>query len=64
MKKKNKSKGGFGCSTVVQIIFILLKLFDVVGWSWWVVFAPTYISLFGGVLGIAIMLALEVWHNK
>ena len=61
---KKKSKGGFGCSTVIQIIFILLKLFDVVGWSWWVVFAPTWISIFGGVLGIAIMLAGVAWHKK
>lgn len=64
MSRKKKSKGGYGCSTVVQIVFLILKLGNVVNWSWWVVFAPTYISLFGGILGIAIMLALEVWHNK
>jgi hypothetical protein len=64
MSRKKKSKGGFGCSTVIQIIFILLKLFNVVGWSWNFVFAPTYISLFGGILGIAIMLAVNAWHNK
>jgi hypothetical protein len=64
MKKKNKSKGGFGCSTVIQIVFLILKLGNVVNWPWWFVFAPTYVTLFSGVVSIILLLAVNAWHNK
>ena len=64
MKKKNKNKGGLGCSTVVQIVCIFLKLFNVVGWSWWVVFIPTYISILNSILGLVALLTVAVSHEK
>lgn len=36
----NIGTGGFGTLTIV---FIVLKLCDVIDWSWWWVLAPTWI---------------------
>lgn len=34
-----------GYMDVVQIVFLVLKFAGLVNWSWWMVFAPTLISL-------------------
>ena len=40
-----KNSGGTNVLTVLQIIFIVLKLLDLINWSWWAVFIPTFISI-------------------
>jgi len=42
--RNNNSSSGLGFSSVLQIIFIVLKLVKVIDWSWWWVLAPTWIS--------------------
>lgn len=42
MKNNNGSGGGLDLVEVVQIIFIILKLFNLIQISWWKVFMPTY----------------------
>ena len=44
MENKNTS-GGVGISTVLTIIFVVLKLVGVINWSWVWVLSPTWISL-------------------
>ena len=44
------SSGGTSILSVLQIIFIVLKLLKVITWSWWIVFIPTWIGL--GLYGI------------
>ena len=39
------SSGGTSILTVLQIIFIVLKLLKVITWNWWTVFIPTWIGL-------------------
>lgn len=34
-----------GFTEVLTIIFILLKVFGVISWSWWVVFLPEIIAV-------------------
>lgn len=46
------SGGGVGILTALQIIFIVLKLVNVISWSWWIVFIPTYIGV--GLVGIGL----------
>ena len=41
---------------VLQIIFIVLKLCNVLQWSWWMVFIPAYIS--AGLTIILIVIAI------
>ena len=48
------SKGGIGFTNALQITFIVLKLCKVIDWSWWLVLAPTWISLCLAVLIIAV----------
>lgn len=54
-KNTTASSGGLGIGGVLQIIFIVLKLLNLIEWSWWTVFLPTFISL-----GITII-ALSIW---
>lgn len=42
--------------TVLQVIFIVLKVLDLIDWSWWLVFVPTYISIV--VISVLIFLVL------
>lgn len=46
--------GGLGLPTILTLIFLVLKLCDVIDWSWWWVFAPIWIIavLIFGILGI------------
>ncbi len=39
------SSSGLGLSSVLTIIFIVLKLTGVIAWSWWWVLSPTLISI-------------------
>lgn len=34
-----------GFTEVLTIIFVLLKVFGVITWSWWIVFAPEIVAL-------------------
>lgn len=36
--------GGPGIFTILQVIFIVLKLTNLIDWSWWLVWTPTFIS--------------------
>ena len=40
---QNASKGGIGVLGVLAIVFIVLKLIDVIQWSWVWVLAPIWI---------------------
>jgi hypothetical protein len=31
--------------TLLQVVFITLKVMNIIDWSWWMVFVPTYISI-------------------
>jgi ATP/ADP translocase len=52
-----------GLSSILTIIFVIAKLMKVIGWSWWLVFAPTIVSLsllfsvMGATLIFAVLLA-------
>lgn len=46
-----------GFLEVLTIVFIVLKLTEVVAWSWWMVFSPMwagYVVIFviGGIIGV------------
>lgn len=40
----NVQKNGMGLLGWLQLVFIILKVLDVIQWSWWKVFIPLYIS--------------------
>lgn len=54
---KNSSKG-VSVVTVVQIVLVILKLLKLIEWSWWIVFAPTLVSV--GIYVIIIIVAVII----
>ena len=42
-----------GIFTILQVVFIVLKLTNLINWSWWMVWMPTFISL-----GISVIIIL------
>lgn len=44
-KDSNVSSSGIGFFGLLQIAFIVLKVTNLINWSWWMVFIPTYISV-------------------
>jgi hypothetical protein len=49
------SSGGIGISTVLFLIFLVLKLIGTISWSWWWVLAPLWLPV---VFAIGIVLVL------
>lgn len=56
----NESSSGVGVFTVVGIVFIILKLCNVIAWSWWVVLIPFYPAVLGIVLLIIFALVVAI----
>jgi hypothetical protein len=44
MSNSNSSSGGIGFAGLLTILFIGLKLTGYIGWSWWWVLSPLWIS--------------------
>lgn len=44
-QRDSNTSGSIGISTVVLIVFIILKLVGVINWSWWWVLSPLWISV-------------------
>jgi len=55
-------KGGIGIVGTLTIIFIVLRLVNVIDWSWWWVLSPIWISalLFVGFIGILVIFAIII----
>lgn len=45
MNDKNYTSSGFSLGTVLFLIFLVLKLCNVITWSWWWVTSPLWISV-------------------
>lgn len=64
MSSKSSSSGGTSILTVLQIIFIVLKLLKVITWSWWTVFIPTWIGLGIFALCFIVIFILKLFSGK
>lgn len=60
----SSSSGGTGFVTLLQILFIGLKLTGYINWSWWWVMSPFIISTSIGLLVLAIFLILLLIDYK
>ena len=60
----NSSSSGLGLSSVLTIIFVVLKLVGVINWSWWWVFSPTLISVAFWLIIVTIYVIWEVHYNR
>ena len=58
MKIENRAaKGGVGILTVMQIVFIILKLCNLIDWAWPIVLIPLWIQ-FGIIFILLVVLVL------
>ena len=60
---------GMSLDIILTIVFVVLKLCEVITWSWWWVFSPIWISWSIVILLIAIMaifclVAFRDWWRK
>lgn len=55
--KKTTVSGGIGFTGLLTIIFIVLKLLNIINWSWWWVLAPLWLPV-GIILIIALILII------
>lgn len=51
----NSGGGGIGFAGLLTIVFIVLKLTNVIHWSWWWVLSPLWISLAIGLVILAVL---------
>ena len=58
MKTFNTTSRGMSMLGVLQVIFIVLKVLNLIAWSWWAVLIPLWIEL--GLIAIAIVYLLIV----
>ncbi len=61
---RNKRSSVFGLSSILTIIFVVLKLVGVIHWSWWWVLSPTLIRIGLWLIVVAIYIAWETHDNK
>ena len=70
MNEKQTTAAGIGLCDLLFIAFVVLKLTNVIAWSWWWVTAPlwipfaTVVLLFGIVVGIATFSDNTYTRNK
>ena len=55
--KQSSSSGGIGLTSVLTIVFVVLKLTGVIDWSWVWVLSPLWI---GGAIGLTVLLIVIV----
>lgn len=60
MNNESKSSG-LGISSVLQIVFLVLKLTGLIDWSWWLVLVPLWIDI--GFSLLYIIIALIVYKS-
>jgi hypothetical protein len=62
MENNKSSSSGIGICTILFLIFLVLKLCNVIDWSWWWVTAPLWgvFALIFGLLGIGLIVSLVV----
>ena len=68
MSNKNNNgtaaRGGIGFSGLLTIVFIVLKLCNVIKWSWLWVLSPLWISVLIFVLMLAFFALLAIWLSN
>lgn len=58
-----QASGGIGFTGLLTIVFIILKLCNIIAWSWWWVLSPLWISAILWVILVIIVLLMGGWKN-
>jgi hypothetical protein len=62
--KTNSSTGGIGFLGLLTIVFIVLKLCNVISWSWWWVLSPFWIPIAVAVIIVVVYFGIAIARNK
>lgn len=57
-------KTGVSILTVIQVVFLILKLTNLINWSWWWVLAPMWMSLLFAILVIVVVVLILLAAQK
>jgi hypothetical protein len=60
----NEQSGGIGVIGALGIVFIVLKLTNVIDWSWWWVLAPFWIPLAISLIFLLILFILTFLDKR
>jgi hypothetical protein len=60
MSNSNSSSGGIGISGLLFVAFVVLKLTNVIDWSWWWVTAPIWIPI---IIAIPVLLVVVIFSK-
>ncbi len=71
-EKKSSHSNGIGFFGLLTVLFVALKLLDVISWSWWYVLMPLYalpviliVLAIGGVLIAGVLdIANDIKHRR
>ena len=63
MKGNTSTKTGLGLAEVLTVVFVVLKLCNVINWSWLWVLSPTWIPIGLYLLMLGVLLCLKLWKN-
>lgn len=58
-----QASSGIGFTGLLTIVFIVLKLCDIIAWSWWWVLSPLWLSTILWVIVVVIVLLVEGRKN-
>lgn len=59
-KNESSSKKGMGITGVLTVVFLVLKLTGTIGWSWWWVLSPLWISAAIYIVALVIILLVNL----
>lgn len=61
MNNKQSSSSGISFFALLALVFIVLKLCNVIAWSWWLVLAPLWIPFVLGLVCIILIALFSKW---
>lgn len=61
---KQTSTGGIGFLGLLTIVFIVLKLCNVISWSWWWVLSPMWIPIAVAVIICVVCFGISIARKK
>ena len=64
VSRAKNSDAGLGLGSVLQVIFIVLKLCGLIDWSWWWVMSPTWISIGILIVGFVVIMIARFFLDK
>ena len=63
-QNEKQASGSIGITTILFVVFLVLKLTGVISWSWWWVTAPLWMPICFGLIVVIIFIVARVIIRK